>query len=94
MDQNSPPRLRSKKMNNSIDYREINSMVDNDEEIRKHKLEIEKLKRDQQKQLEKYLRNEIGMIWLLFLVLIILYRQRVCIGQYVCFSIGFCEGKY
>jgi uncharacterized membrane protein len=80
MDQNSPPRLKSKKMNNSIDYQEINSMVDNDEEIRKHKLEIEKLKRDQQKQLEKYLKNEIGMILLLFLVIMILYRQRVCIG--------------
>lgn len=46
-------------MNKSIDYREIEEMVDQDEEIRKHKLEIEKLKRDQQKQLEQYLKKEI-----------------------------------
>lgn len=54
-------------MNKSIDYHEIEEMVDQDEEIRKHKLEIEKLKRDQQKQLEQYLKREIGMGLLLFL---------------------------
>jgi hypothetical protein len=59
MDKNSPPKLKSRKMNKSIDYREIEEMVDQDEEIRKHKLEIEKLKRDQQKQLEQYLKREI-----------------------------------
>ncbi len=71
IDKNSPLRLKSKKMNNSIDYQEINNMVDNDDEIRMHKLEIEKLKRDQQRQLEKYLKNEIGMIWIFFIVLMI-----------------------
>lgn len=47
-------------MNNSIAYQELEEMVDNDEEIRKHKLEIEKLKREQQQQLQKYMKKEIG----------------------------------
>ena len=62
MDKNSPPKLKSTKINNSLDYQELEEMVDNDEEIRKHKLEIEKIKRDQQKQLEKYLKREIGKL--------------------------------
>lgn len=47
-------------MNTSLDYKELEEMVENDEEIKKHKLEIEKLKRDQQKQLEEYLKREVG----------------------------------
>lgn len=58
-------------MNKSIDYREIEEMVDQDEEIRKHKLEIEKLKRDQQKQLEQYLKREIGMDYFYFFLILL-----------------------
>lgn len=60
MDPNSPPRLKNQKLNNSIAYHELEELVENDEEIRKHKLEIEMLKREQQKQLEKYMKKEIG----------------------------------
>lgn len=47
-------------MNNSIVYQELEDMVENDEEIRRHKQEIEKIKRDQQRHIEKYMKHEIG----------------------------------
>jgi hypothetical protein len=62
IDKNSPPKMKSKKLNNSIVYKELEDMVKNDEEINKHKLEIEKLKRDQQRRLEMYMKKEIGRL--------------------------------
>lgn len=56
----SPVRGVTKKLNNSIIEKELDDMIDNDEEIRNHKLEIEKIKREHQKQLETYLKREIG----------------------------------
>lgn len=41
-------------------------MIENDEEINKHKLEIEKLKRDQQRRLEMYMKKEIGRLFIHF----------------------------
>lgn len=72
MDKNSPPKLKSKKLNNSIAYQELESLVQNDEEIRKHRLEIEKLKRDQQKQLEQYMKREVGKF-----AILILFQKRI-----------------
>lgn len=60
MDKNSPKKLKDIKLHSSLEYQELEEMVEDDDEIRKHKLEIEMIKRDQQKQLEKYLKNEIG----------------------------------
>lgn len=50
------------KMHNSIEYQELEELVEEDEEIHKHKLEIEKIKREQQKELQKYLKKEIGRL--------------------------------
>lgn len=48
------------KMHKSIAYQELEKMINEDDEIRHHKLEIRKIKKDQQKELEKYLKQEIG----------------------------------
>lgn len=78
MDPNSPPRLKNQKLNNSIAYHELEELVENDEEIRKHKLEIEMLKREQQKQLEKYMQKEIGRLNLNHTYVdLVIYRTRI-----------------
>lgn len=65
-------------MNNSIAYQELEELVENDEEIRKHKLEIEKLKREQQQQLQRYMKKEIGTFSNLYHIITSLNRTRVC----------------
>lgn len=62
LDPTSPQRLRGKKLNNSVMHQELDEMVDQDEDIRREKLEIEKIKRDHQKELERYLKQEIGKV--------------------------------
>lgn len=60
IDKNSPKPAKGKKLNNSTIYQELDELVENDEEVRKHKLEIERLKQEQKRQLEKYMQKEIG----------------------------------
>ncbi|CAI2359110.1 unnamed protein product [Moneuplotes crassus] len=60
IDRNSPQRLKDIKLHNSVLYQDIENMIEEDEEIRKQKLEIEKIKQDHQKELEKYLKQEIN----------------------------------
>ena len=49
MDRNSPKRLKEKKLNGSIEYKELEKLVEEDDEIHNHRQEIEKIKKDQQK---------------------------------------------
>ena len=60
----SPIRGVPKKLNlnNSIIEKELDDLVDNDEEIRLHKLEIQKIKHEHQKQLQRFLKKEIGKL--------------------------------
>lgn len=52
--------MKGKKLNNKTVIKELEDMIENDDEIRRHKLEIEMIKREQKKQLESYLKKEIS----------------------------------
>ena len=47
-------------MNSSIIEKELDDMIANDDEIRRHKQEIEMIKKEHKKELQKYLKKEIG----------------------------------
>ena len=47
IDKNSPAIIKNKKLSNSTIMKELDEMLENDDEIKKHKMEIEKIKYDQ-----------------------------------------------